>query len=467
MTLTEVAAAAAGISAVGAVVDRERQAGGQAVAAGHPGRRAGQQLVRSADRRRAQPPGRAGDRTGEGPAHRRVQGPGHPGGPAGPAAADRGAGVAGRPAPGDGQDPGRAGGHPGAGQAGQRGTARPDAPAGQLLRRDRDGGGRSADGHQVRRAARSPGRWSTGWPRTSASGWCTPPTCPNPPGRSPIWRTGSSTCRSPTPASTIRARWPCRRSATSCWGMRCREDYSEFLEQRVEINYFAASLLIPERGALDPAAAGQGGQGHRDRGPARRLRGVLRDGRPPVHQPGHPAPGPAGALHADLVVGRDLQGVRERRRAFPDGCHRRDRGPAGVPVLDGAGGVRPARPVVGLPAVHRHRIRHLLVHRGCRPDAGRPVLGQRRGAVRGRQVDARPGDHGAVEVPLPGPGLLLAAARRTGRPLGGQRLAAAPGCTRTCWRRCRLGSSRASTRPTCSPSSSGTRRADVCRRRRV
>ena len=28
------------------------------------------------------------------------------------------------------------------------------------------------------------------------------------------------------------------------------QDYSEFLEQRVEINYFAASLLIPERGAL-------------------------------------------------------------------------------------------------------------------------------------------------------------------------------------------------------------------------
>ena len=27
-------------------------------------------------------------------------------------------------------------------------------------------------------------------------------------------------------------------------------DYAAFLEQRVEINYFAAALLIPERGAL-------------------------------------------------------------------------------------------------------------------------------------------------------------------------------------------------------------------------
>ena len=33
-------------------------------------------------------------------------------------------------------------------------------------------------------------------------------------------------------------------------GHKVPEDYSEFLEQRVEINYFAASLLIPERGAL-------------------------------------------------------------------------------------------------------------------------------------------------------------------------------------------------------------------------
>ena len=47
------------------------------------------------------------------------------------------------------------------------------------------------------------------------------------------------------------------------------------------------------------------------------------------------------------------------------------------------------------------------------------VLGQRRRAVRGREVDARPGDHGAVQLPLPRPGLLLAAAGRAGRALGG------------------------------------------------
>jgi hypothetical protein len=34
-------------------------------------------------------------------------------------------------------------------------------------------------------------------------------------------------------------------------GHRVPADYGEFLEQRVEVNYFAAALLIPEKGAVD------------------------------------------------------------------------------------------------------------------------------------------------------------------------------------------------------------------------
>ena len=153
------------------------------------------------------------------------------------------------------------------------------------------------------------------------------------------------------------------------------QDYSEFLEQRVEINYFAASLLIPEKGALALLQAGQGGQGHRHRGPAGRLRGVLRDGGAPVHQPGHPAPRPAGALHADLVVRGDLQGLRERRRAFPDRRDRGHRGPAGLPVLDGQGGVRPAatcrRPTSSTPTPSPGPIGAQRLSTGRRPGCSR------------------------------------------------------------------------------------------------
>ena len=81
---------------------------------------------------------------------------------------------------------------------------------------------------------------------------------------------------------------------------------------------------------------------------------------------------------------------------------------------------------------------------------GGSVLGQRRGAVRPREVDAGPRDAGAVAVEVPGPGLLRAAAGRARLPLGRARRGPAPGCTRTCWPRCRPGCSPGSTTPTCS-----------------
>ena len=205
------------------------------------------------------------------------------------------------------------------------------------------------------------------------------------------------------------------------------EDYSEFLEQRVEINYFAASLLIPEKGALALLKR------------AKAAKDIaiedLRDAYAVSYETAAHRFTNLATRHLDLPVhfmrisssGRDLQGLRERRRALPDGCDGGHRGPAGLPVLDGQGGVRPARPVLGVPAVHRYQVRNLLVHSRCRPHAGRGLLGQRRRAVRRREMDARPGNHRTVQVTLPGPGLLLAAAGRAGRPLGGQRLAVRPG----------------------------------------
>ncbi len=138
---------------------------------------------------------------------------------------------------------------------------------------------------------------------------------------------------------------------------RVPQDYGEFLEQRVEVNYFAAALLIPEKPALtllskakarkdiaiedlrDAYAVSYEMAAHRFTNLATRHLGL------PVH------------FMRISLVGHHLQGLRERRRPLPHRHDRRDRGQAGLPLLDRARGLRPARPVHGLPAVHRHRLR--------------------------------------------------------------------------------------------------------------
>ena len=69
------------------------------------------------------------------------------------------------------------------------------------------------------------------------------------PARSPTSRTAASTCRRPrSPAATACARWRCRRWRTACSATSAPTDYAEFLQQRLEINYFAAACLMPRDG---------------------------------------------------------------------------------------------------------------------------------------------------------------------------------------------------------------------------
>ena len=114
-------------------------------------------------------------------------------------------------------------------------------------------------------------------------------------------------------------------------------------------------------GRADPPAQGQGCQRHRYLRSARRICGVVRNGGTSVHQPRHASPGRPSALHAYRIHLRDLQGLRERRRALSNRCHRRHRGTAGLPLLNGACSLRPARCVVGVPEVHQHHIGYVLV----------------------------------------------------------------------------------------------------------
>ena len=200
------------------------------------------------------------------------------------------------------------------------------------------------------------------------------------------------------------------------------QDYSEFLEQRVEINYFAASLLIPETGALTLLRR------------AKAAKDIaiedLRDAYAVSYETAAHRFTNLATRHLDLPVHfMRISSSGVIYKAYEnDGVH--------FPT-DATGAIEgqrvcrywTARVVfdrpdlsIGLPAVHRHQVRNLLVHGGYRPDVGRAVLGQRRGAVRRRQVDARPGDDGAVQVPLPRPDLLLRC-RRPSWPTAGRAVA--------------------------------------------
>lgn len=103
------------------------------------------------------------------------------------------------------------------------------------------------------------------------------------------------------------------------------------------------------------------------------------------------------------------------------------RGPAGLQVLDRQSRIRSAGHLGGIPAIHRYGLGHVLVHCHRRSYVRRRLLGQRRNALRRREVDAWAGDQGAVPISLPRPDVLPAAACATGRPLGGQGLAQCPG----------------------------------------
>jgi XRE family transcriptional regulator, fatty acid utilization regulator len=93
-------------------------------------------------------------------------------------------------------------------------------------------------------------------------------------------------------------------------------DYAAFLEQRVEINYFAAALLIPERPCVRPRLP----KTSLSKICATHLRCRTKR-RHMVHQPRHASPGRPSALHASRIHRRDLQGLRERRRALSNRCH--------------------------------------------------------------------------------------------------------------------------------------------------
>ena len=95
-----------------------------------------------------------------------------------------------------------------------------------------------------------PGHAAVGRSATTASPSGTSRTCRGPRGRSPTCGTGGSTSSRSRSACTRRARSCCRPSATSCSATARPQDFADFLRQRVEANYFAAAVLVPEQAAV-------------------------------------------------------------------------------------------------------------------------------------------------------------------------------------------------------------------------
>ncbi len=238
---------------------------------------------------------------------------------------------------------------------------------------------------------------------TSASPCGTSRTCRGRSARSPTCATGGSTSSASSSACTRRGRSCCRRSGTSPLGHAQPRDFADFLRQRVEANYFAAAVLVPGTVGgvpyLQEAKAGPGAGGG---GPAGRLRGVVRDGRAPLHQPGHALPRPAAATSSGTT--RAESSTRRTRTtgwSSPPTSRGRSRG-SGCAASGRGGRSSLRRTGSRLLPVHGHADRHATgaSRTSTRAASGDFAITLGR-AVQGVTLVPRPRDHEPCEVALP------------------------------------------------------------------
>ncbi len=199
-------------------------------------------------------------------------------------------------------------------------------------------------------------------------------------------------------------------------------DFADFLRQRVEANYFAGAVLVPEslaRPFLEQAksdrelsvadledvfAVSYEMAAHRFTNLATRHLGI------PVH---FVRTDESGTIFKAYENDGRLPGRRT-------GGHR---GSAGLPALGRAAGVPLAGEVLDPLPVHRHARRFLLLResRGSRPRPASRRHGRHAGG--GRALVPGPSDRPAYDVALPGRDMLPAAAGRARGALGRLRLA--------------------------------------------
>ena len=121
-------------------------------------------------------------------------------------------------------------------------------------------------------------------------------------------------------------------------------DYADFLQQRLEINYYAACVPhARDRVGRVPARRRRRTATSPSRTSATRSASTHESAGDAPDEPRHAASRHPAALPAGRRLGRDHPRLRERRPAAADGCHRRRRRPDRVPQVVGAVGVRRSR----------------------------------------------------------------------------------------------------------------------------
>ena len=203
-------------------------------------------------------------------------------------------------------------------------------------------------------------------------------------------------------------------------------DYADLLRQRVETNYLAAAMLIPEASAVEFLTAAKANRelsvedlrdafavtyetaAHRFTNLATEHLGI------PVH---------FLKVHASGTISKAYE---NDGALFPDRRARRGRGPGGLPLVECPAGVHDRGPPEPVPPVHRQAVGHLLVHVEHPGDRDGGVLGERGHAVRARQVVPRARHHASADVALPRRDVLQDASRRPRPPVARQGVAECP-----------------------------------------
>ena len=207
------------------------------------------------------------------------------------------------------------------------------------------------------------------------------------------------------------------------------QDFADFLRQRVEANYFAAAVLVPERSAARflPEAKEARDLSVED----------LRDVFSVSYEMAAHRFTNLATHHLGLTchfVKNDESGIIYKAYendglVLPADATGRDRGAADVPQVVRPPGVRLGRPVLPVLPVLRHAGRDVLVRGPRRPgraSAGSPSPWACRTSTRGGSAAGRPAPADAVAAAR----TATAASARpasAGRPLGGHGLAVGPG----------------------------------------
>jgi XRE family transcriptional regulator, fatty acid utilization regulator len=192
-------------------------------------------------------------------------------------------------------------------------------------------------------------------------------------------------------------------------------DFADFLRQRVEANYFAAAMLMPEPAAVPFLRA------------AKDRRDLAVEDLIDLFSVSYEM---AAHRVTNLIthhLGVTCHFVKNDATGVIYKAYQNDGVLFPADASGAIEGIRRLRPLLALLPVLRHPVRDVLLRRPGRPEGGREgIRDQLRRPVRRLPLVPRPGIHDQDQVAVPGRRMLPARPRRPGRALGGPGVAVGP-----------------------------------------